>query len=44
MWDGYVTKFYKRYLQELGISKEIQAYIQTITLKKTLETICFEDR
>ena len=43
-WDGIVTKFQKTYAKEIGLTKEIQAYIQFVVLKKTLESISFEYR
>ena len=43
-WDGIVTKYHKSYLKELNITPTIEAYIQSVTLKKTLETISLEYR
>ena len=43
-WDGIVTKYHKRYLKKLGVTPQIEAYIQTVVLKKTTETISFEKR
>ena len=34
-WDGVVTKLHNIYSKELGITESIEAYIQTIVLKKT---------
>ena len=43
-WDGVVTKHHRRYVKEIGLTEVIEAYIQTIVLKKTLESISFEHR
>ena len=43
-WDGIVTSYHKRYCQEIGLSDSVEAYIQGIVLKKTLESITFERR
>ena len=43
-WDGIVTKFHKSYNKEIGLTTKIQAYIQFIVLKKTLESISYEYR
>ncbi|XP_076384103.1 uncharacterized protein LOC143261870 [Megalopta genalis] len=43
-WDGVITKFHKKYLHELGIQDSIEAYIQSVVLKKTLESISIERR
>ncbi len=43
-WDGIVTIYHKNYLKELGITKNIQAYMQSKILKKTLESINFDFR
>ncbi|KAI5170491.1 hypothetical protein PAEPH01_1477 [Pancytospora epiphaga] len=40
-WDGVVTKYHRMYSKDIGIT---EAYIQTIVLKKTLESISFEYR
>ncbi|KAI5172607.1 hypothetical protein PAEPH01_1783 [Pancytospora epiphaga] len=40
-WGGAVTKYYKRHLKDIGITK---SYIQIILLKKTLECIFFKYR
>ncbi|KAF7682479.1 hypothetical protein TCON_2294 [Astathelohania contejeani] len=40
-WEVVVTKYHRSYLKELGITPQIEAYIQ---LKKTLETIALEHR
>ena len=41
-WDGIVTKFFRRYMEEIGLNKNIQAYLQTVTLKRTLESILID--
>jgi hypothetical protein len=38
-WDGVVTKYHKKYLKELKITNLIEAYIQTLGLRKPLELI-----
>lgn len=43
-WDGIVTKSHKRYVSQLGLPKNIESYIQTRVLKKTLESVSFEAR
>ena len=43
-WDGIVTKYHKKYIKELEISPEIEAYIQSKVLKCTLESISFDYR
>ena len=43
-WDGIVTSYHKKYSREIGITDPVEAYIQTIVLKKTLESISFEHR
>ena len=42
--DGVVTKFHKSYSKQIGLSLKIEAYIQYIVLKKTLESISFDYR
>ncbi|KAI4291501.1 hypothetical protein PAPHI01_0775 [Pancytospora philotis] len=37
-------KFHRRHSTEIGLSDSVEAYIQTIVLKKTLESISFEYR
>lgn len=41
-WEGVVTSYHKKYIRDLGISENIEAYIQPI--KKTLESLTFEQR
>ena len=43
-WEGVVTNYRKKYSKELKISDSIEAYIHTIVLKKTLESISFDYR
>lgn len=43
-WDGVVTKYHKKYIRELEIQPTLEAYIQTIVLKKTLESISLDRR
>ncbi|KAI5170534.1 hypothetical protein PAEPH01_1514 [Pancytospora epiphaga] len=39
-WDGVVTKYHRRRLKNIGITESVESYIQTIVLKKTLESRC----
>ncbi|TBT96651.1 hypothetical protein CWI36_3479p0010, partial [Hamiltosporidium magnivora] len=43
-WDGIVTKYHKSHLKRLEIPMYVEAYIQSIVLKKTVETISFDRR
>ena len=43
-WYDIVTKYHAKYRKELAISDQIEAYIQSITLKKTLESVSMEFR
>ena len=43
-WDGVVTTYHKKYSKEIGLADSVEAYIQTIVLKKTLESISFDFR
>ena len=43
-WDGLVTKYHKKYLKELDVFSEVEAYIQGFVLRKTLELISLEKR
>lgn len=43
-WDGIVASYHKKHVKELGITKNIKAYIQSKVLKKTLESISFDYR
>ena len=38
-WGAVVAIYHKKYINELGITPKIEAYIQSIVLKKTLESI-----
>ncbi|EQB61450.1 hypothetical protein NAPIS_ORF00970 [Vairimorpha apis BRL 01] len=35
-WDGVVTTYHKRYIKELGIQPSLEAYIQSVVLRKRL--------
>ena len=43
-WEGVVSKYHKKYLKELDVPIEAEAYMQSITLRKTLELISLEKR
>ncbi|KAF7684445.1 hypothetical protein TCON_0357 [Astathelohania contejeani] len=43
-WDSVVTKHYRKYLKELNIKPMIEAYIQSMVLKKMFEITLFEYR
>ncbi|TBU12792.1 reverse transcriptase, partial [Hamiltosporidium tvaerminnensis] len=43
-WDGIVTKYHKSHLKRLEIPMNVEAYIQSIVLKKTVEIIFFDRR
>ncbi|TBU10474.1 hypothetical protein CWI38_1737p0010 [Hamiltosporidium tvaerminnensis] len=43
-WDGFVTKYHKSYLKSLQIPQNVITYIQSIVLKKTVESIPFDRR
>ncbi|MGL4850268.1 MAG: hypothetical protein ACRC28_15365, partial [Clostridium sp.] len=43
-WDGVVTKYHRRYIKDLGIQPALEAYIQSVVLKKTLESISLDHR
>ncbi|TBT99510.1 hypothetical protein CWI36_1951p0020, partial [Hamiltosporidium magnivora] len=43
-WDGIVTKYHKSHLKRLEIPMNVEAYIQSIVLKKTVETISSDRR
>ena len=38
-WDGIVTKNRKKYLEDLGINSTIEVYMQSVVIKKTLESV-----
>ncbi|KAI5175607.1 hypothetical protein PAEPH01_2175 [Pancytospora epiphaga] len=41
-WDSVVTNYHKQYLRKIELANSVKAYIQTIVLKKTLESISFK--
>ncbi|KAM0675900.1 hypothetical protein GVAV_000677 [Gurleya vavrai] len=41
-WDGFVTNWYKKHIEKIGLDKIVQAYIQTTVLKRILESVCFD--
>ncbi|KAK1349277.1 hypothetical protein LUQ84_001458 [Hamiltosporidium tvaerminnensis] len=43
-WDGIVTKYHRLHLKRLEILMNVEAQIQSIVLKKTVETISFVRR
>jgi len=43
-WEGLVTKYHKKHRNEIGISLKTEAYIQSLVLKKTFESISFDRR
>ena len=43
-WEGLVTKYHKNYRDEIGIQPRTEAYIQSLVLKKTFESISFDRR
>ena len=43
-WDGIVTKHHRRHAATLGIPPNVESYIQTRVIKKTLEAVSFEAR
>ena len=43
-WDGVVTKYHKKHIKGLEIQPHLEAYIQSIVLKKTLESISLDRR
>ncbi|TBU12288.1 hypothetical protein CWI38_0816p0020 [Hamiltosporidium tvaerminnensis] len=43
-WDGIVTEYYRSHLKRLEIPMNVEAYIQSIVLKKTVERISFDRR
>nr|XP_027195135.1 uncharacterized protein LOC113789754 [Dermatophagoides pteronyssinus] len=38
-WDGLTTKYHKKYMEILNVPKQIQAYVQYISIKRTAEII-----
>jgi hypothetical protein len=43
-WDDIVTSFHKMYQKKLGVDRYIGAYIQSVVLKRTFESISLEFR
>ena len=43
-WDGIVTKMHRQYIKEIKITPKIEAYMQYIVIKKTMESISFDYR
>ena len=43
-WEGVVTKYHKKHRNEIGITPKTEAYIQSLVLKKTFESISFDRR
>ena len=43
-WDGIVTCYHDRRVEQLGLSKRTEAYIQTRVIKMTLESMTMENR
>jgi hypothetical protein len=41
-WDGLVTRYFQRYMRQLQVSDKLQAYIQTVVLKRTCESILID--
>ena len=39
-----VTNYHRKHIKELGVPKNIEAYIQSSVLRKTLESVSFEFR
>jgi hypothetical protein len=42
--DGVVTSYHKKYIQELDVQPTLKAYIQSVVLKKTLESFSLDRR
>ena len=38
-WDGVVTSYHKKYQKEIGIPRKVEAYIQTVTMRKTVASM-----
>ena len=38
-WDVLVTRYFKHYMKQLEVEQRLLAYIQTVVLKKTCESI-----
>ena len=42
-WVGLVTKYHKKHRNEIGLPAKIEAYIQSLVLKKTFERIYLDE-
>ncbi|XP_029657447.1 uncharacterized protein LOC115231605 [Octopus sinensis] len=38
-WDGIVSRFFKSHLDSIAVEDRVKAYIQTLVLRKTLESM-----
>ena len=43
-WDGMVRNYHHKFIKQLEVTSTIEAYTQSIILKKTLKSISFEYR
>ena len=43
-WDGIVSYIHRRHVKELGLPPNIEAYAQSLALKKTLECVTLDRR
>ncbi|XP_029655769.1 uncharacterized protein LOC115229584 [Octopus sinensis] len=43
-WDGVVSRYFKNYMDKLSIEKATRTYIQSVVLKRTLESMVVEHR
>lgn len=43
-WDGIVTRYHRRHVEAIGITPVVEAYIQGVVLRKTLESISYDHR
>lgn len=43
-WDGVVTRCHRKYASVLDVPTNVEAYIQTRVLRRTLEAVSFEAR
>ncbi|XP_029654463.1 uncharacterized protein LOC115227895 [Octopus sinensis] len=43
-WDGIVSRFFKSHLDSIAVEDRVKAYIQTLVLRKTLESMQVETR